>query len=367
MKLEAWSAEKAGRIAEKVHPRQIGTTKQGVERKLLIFRLTDLIARHQQLASGAHSPGRAMAPRKRKRGASEPEVVTRLRRGGVSILDAVFTELPEVFYGEILPKLDLLDTANLAQVSKSWNDAVWSVGGVRSLEPKIEAHVEMLEDGFTPDLPTDPMYWAANQNHAPLARALLESGVAVNANLDLDGALLDACDAGSPAVVKLLIEAGADDNLRDETQVTALESAAYKGFTVIVAMLLKAGADVNLGYPLHSAMHADVHEANEAIVTLLLQAGADIDKVNGYGKTVMQLVEEYDKCIESSLKELKELRESDPAFQRVLMDTHLKWFLHDYVSTSINNVLIEHGNRYWRIKEMLQYAQFMRPAETVPT
>ena len=90
-----------------------------------------------------------MAPRKRKRGASEPEVVTRLRRGGVSILDAVFTELPDVFYGEILPKLDLLDTLNLAQVSKSWNDAVWSVGGVRSLEPKIKAHMEMLEADFT--------------------------------------------------------------------------------------------------------------------------------------------------------------------------------------------------------------------------
>ena len=285
-----------------------------------------------------------MAPRKRKRGASEPEVVTRLRRGGVSILDAVFTGLPDVFYGEILPKLDLLDTLNLAQVSKSYNDAVWSVGGVRSLEPKIEAHVEMLEDGFTPDLPTDPMYWAANQNHAPLARALLESGVAVNANLDLDGALLDACDAGSPAVVKLLIEAGADVNVSCD-QETALDNAARKGFTVIVAMLLKAGADVNLGYPLHSAMVGDVHEANEAIVALLLQAGADIDKVDGYGKTVMQLVEEYDKCIQSSLKELKELRESDPAFQRVLMDTRLKWYLHDYMSTSINNVLIEHGNR----------------------
>ena len=175
-----------------------------------------------------------------------------------------------------------------------------------------------------------------------------------------------ACDAGSPAVVKLLIEAGADVNVSCD-QETALDNAARKGFTVIVAMLLKAGADVNLGYPLHSAMHADVHEANEAIVTLLLQAGADIDKVNGYGKTVMQLVEEYDKCIESSLKELDELRESDPAFQRVLMDTRLKWFLHDYVSTSINNVLHEHGNRFWRIKEMLQYAQFMRPAETVPT
>ncbi len=313
-----------------------------------------------------------MAPRKRKRGTSELEVVTRLRRGGVSILDAVFTELPDVFYGEILPKLDLLDTQNLAQVSKSYNDAVWSVGGVRSLEPKIKAHVEMLEDGFEdgPFLPTECMYWAACNNHVPLARALLESGVDVNAKMgSAPSALWHACDAGSPAFVKLLIEAGADVNLRGEFpyQETALENAAMKGFTVIVAMLLKAGAVVNLGYPLHSAMHA--LEANEAIVTLLLQAGADIDKVHGNGQTVMQLVEEYDKWVESSLKELEELRESraDPAFQRVLVETRLKWFLHDEMSCSINDVLYDHGNRFWRIKEMLRYAQFMRPAKTVPT
>ena len=69
------------------------------------------------------------------------------------------------------------------------------------------------------------------------------------------------------------------------------------------------------------------------------------------------------------LKELKELRESraDPAFQRVLVETRLKWFLRDGVSCSIEDVLYDHGNRFLRIKEMLRYGQFMRPAKTVPT
>ena len=64
--------------------------------------------------------------------------VSFLRRGSVSILEAVAVKLPDVFAAEILPKLDLFDTLNLAQVSKSYNDAVWSVEGVRSMDAKIE-------------------------------------------------------------------------------------------------------------------------------------------------------------------------------------------------------------------------------------
>ena len=66
--------------------------------------------------------------------------VTYLRHGMISILDVIAVKLPDVFYGEILPKLDFEDTLNLAQVSKAYRDAVWSVGGVRSLEEKIEPH-----------------------------------------------------------------------------------------------------------------------------------------------------------------------------------------------------------------------------------
>ena len=45
-------------------------------------------------------------------------MVRLMRRGTVSILEAVAEELPDVFTAEILPKLNLKDTLNLAQVNK---------------------------------------------------------------------------------------------------------------------------------------------------------------------------------------------------------------------------------------------------------
>ena len=71
---------------------------------------------------------------------AESDVVTFMRRGGISILEAIAVKLPDVFAAEILPKLDMTDTLSLAQVNKAYNDAVWSADGVRSLEAKIEAH-----------------------------------------------------------------------------------------------------------------------------------------------------------------------------------------------------------------------------------
>jgi hypothetical protein len=49
-----------------------------------------------------------MVAQKRKREEYESDVVSFLRRGSVSILEAVAMKLPDVFAAEILPKLDLL-------------------------------------------------------------------------------------------------------------------------------------------------------------------------------------------------------------------------------------------------------------------
>ena len=232
---------------------------------------------------------------KRKMDVYESDTVTYLRRGTLDILDAVAVQLPDVFYGEILPKLDMTDTLNLAQVSKAYNDAVWSVGGVRSLKEKIEPHFVKLGRKV---LIAEPFFWAARHGNVPAVRACLESGVDVNKFLTSDKmtALHTAAQRGHAAVVKALIEAGADVNKPSSPNsadggtlfhnVTPVCLAAEKGHTPCVMELISAGADVNLARedgctPLYMA----ALNGHEACVVSLIQAGADIHKAPNHGRT----------------------------------------------------------------------------------
>ena len=205
-----------------------------------------------------------MVAQKRKREEYESDVVVSfLRRGSVSILEAVAVKLPDVFAAEILPKLDWFDTLSLAQVSKSYNDAVWSVGGVRSMDAKIKAYAEMFGMSFVPSI-----HYAARYGNLPAVRAHLESGEDVNKRDPKFGqtALHQAAYHDKPVTLKALIEAGADVNAQGSYGSTPL-SFAKKGNPMIVMELIKAGADVNLARddgttPLHMAVqHMDTKVA----------------------------------------------------------------------------------------------------------
>ena len=63
----------------------------------------------------------------------ESDTVTYLRRGTLDILDALAVSCRTCSTREILPS-STEDTLNLAQVNKAYNDAVWSVDGVRSMK-----------------------------------------------------------------------------------------------------------------------------------------------------------------------------------------------------------------------------------------
>ncbi len=73
----------------------------------------------------------------------------------------------------------------------------------------------------------------------------VKSLLATNVNLDLDrgAAMSNAAAAGHTQVVALLIQAGANVNLRDKLGFTPIASAAYAGYGEIVQLLIDAGAD----------------------------------------------------------------------------------------------------------------------------
>jgi ankyrin repeat protein len=212
----------------------------------------------------------------------------REQRGEDNIIEALAVQMPDVFYYEILPKLDLISTLNLAQVSKWYNDAVWSVDGVRSIKEKMEAKVKAALTNYS----SDPLFKAARYGNMPAVRALLKSGVDVNVNFNLNCTPLHcAAEEGHTPVVKVLIEAGAEVDKKGHRGQTSLHRAAYRGRAPVIAELIKAGADINAtdddGYtPLHRAAWL----GHEDCVAVLLAHGADVHKSNSRGDTAMKLV-----------------------------------------------------------------------------
>ena len=183
-----------------------------------------------------------------------PTTLMSLRGGTVSIVEAVAVNLPDVFAAEIVPKLHFGATLNLAQVSKSYRNAVWSVAGARSFDEKLRVFSDEAYGCYSPSgFHRGGMCWAAGKNNVLAVRALLESGMDVNRiGRVCDGytALHVAAYKGHRAVVKVLIDAGADVNTRDTSNRlhfgTPLFLAATHGHASVVHQLIKAGANVHL-------------------------------------------------------------------------------------------------------------------------
>ena len=73
-----------------------------------------------------------------ERGDIDP-IIDKIRRGEISVIEAVAEELPDVFRTHVVPKLTdtcLKDTLNLARVNKSFYEAVWSAEGFGSIQKK---------------------------------------------------------------------------------------------------------------------------------------------------------------------------------------------------------------------------------------
>ena len=89
------------------------------------------------------------------------------------------------------------------------------------------------------------LMWAAQDGYLALVRFLVEDGADVHIR-DADGwtALMKAANGGHLEVVKLLVARGAEVNARNNAGWTALMKAAMEGHLALVKFLVAHGADI---------------------------------------------------------------------------------------------------------------------------
>ena len=102
-------------------------------------------------------------------------------------------------------------------------------------------------------------------------------------------ALIWAASGGYEAIVRLLLEKGADIETKDTLQQTALMHAVIGGHEAIVRLLLEKGADIEARrvYQQQTALLQAVDYGEEAIVRLLLENRADINARDRHGETAL--------------------------------------------------------------------------------
>ena len=188
----------------------------------------------------------------------------------INIFQALAMELPDVLAAEVLPRLSLQDTFNLAQASRAFRGTVWSVHGVQSLRAKIGDHLESLGSSHKySQLTRDPLFWAVWNGNLPAVRALIQAGENLSAVYSIPG---------MPSLLR--------------TRSSVLHFAASKGHSAVVIELIKAGADINAtGIDGATPLHVATKSRNSCVVAILLGAGADATKVDNEGRKPLNVVQ----------------------------------------------------------------------------
>jgi ankyrin repeat protein len=128
--------------------------------------------------------------------------------------------------------------------------------------------------------PETPLTQAAVRNDVPALRRLLDAGHKADEADDSWTPLIWAARSGSIEAINLLLDAGADVNLPgssgDNWDATPLQHAILERQPAVVRLLLERGADLNRGAgPGLTPLLLAAGDTDPAILTLLLAHGAD--------------------------------------------------------------------------------------------
>nr|CCA22393.1 Fbox protein putative [Albugo laibachii Nc14] len=115
-----------------------------------------------------------------------------------------------------------------------------------------------------------------------------------------------AAARGHLEIIKILVGAGWDIDMRNDTSETALHLACYHGHLIVVEYLLEAFADINaLTLQNESPLFYAARKGFQPIVSLLVRRECDLQILNKYGDVAI------DEVSSDEIKEIFEIGEKD--------------------------------------------------------
>ncbi len=191
------------------------------------------------------------------------------------------------------------------------------------------------------------LMWAVAQQHADVARVLIENDADLHArtkvwyqlentagNTNTSGnfrmahggstPLLFAARNGDKETARMLVDAGADVNDAAASGTSALVIAAHSGHGQLAIYLLEQGADPNASGAGYMALHAAVLRSQVELVEALLDHGADANAVVEHGTPGRRFSADY-------------------SIRAQLIGTNAFWVAAKYGELEILRMLAEHG------------------------
>jgi ankyrin repeat protein len=135
-----------------------------------------------------------------------------------------------------------------------------------------------------------PLHYASIYNRAEITKLLIENGANIEIKCDAGRTpLLEAATRGQTRVAKVLIEQGADVKASEKSGTSALGLAVLSGNTNMVRLIFKSGVDINANVisnpnrPRFTAIHIAASQPKTEIMRYLLMNGADVNAEGNHG------------------------------------------------------------------------------------
>ncbi|KDQ07887.1 hypothetical protein BOTBODRAFT_38446 [Botryobasidium botryosum FD-172 SS1] len=207
------------------------------------------------------------------------------------------------FCGSPSAVIALLRAGADARVKTEW-PPLCSAAELMQQEGGAEAVRALVEAGadIEPESGWAPLCCAVYANSPAAVRLLLQLGADPDRTLGGGRAAIHFAtwyrdDSDCQEMVNILLRAGADINLQDRDQRTALHDASRRGLAATTRLLLASGADPNIRYKngktaLHHALGSD-GKCSVEVVSALCKAGADINTKDRFGQTPLHYASHY--------------------------------------------------------------------------